>query len=331
MMRGWMFSMALMSPAMAMAETEVSIDALVEAEARFAADVAEIGLREGFLRHLIEESVVFRPLPVAAREWFERQEEPPFTLAWRPHYAEMAGSGDFGYTIGVWTSRPLSGVAPDSTEASASGEERDELDDEPETATASYGYYLTVWIRGIDGHWHPLADHGIGGLAEPAAAEFVQTLGGPRAPPIEGSFLFNTRYQGLMRAAMRLPSGQAAGSVERRWLADDLLLLRAGREPVTGHEAVRLVATGELGAAAPDLFVMAASGDLGMSLGGSPETGAYLRLWRHDGDADWQLAAEVATPVQVVSGDDADSLPGAGGGSERDEDVDAIPEAAAAR
>jgi hypothetical protein len=42
---------------------------------------------------------------------------------------------------------------------------------------------------------------------------------------------------------------------------------------------------------------MAASGDLGMSLGGEPGAGAYLRLWRHHADTGWQLAVEVGTPV----------------------------------
>ncbi len=300
-MRRWCCSIVLSLPALSAAADTTGLEALLEAEARFAADVVELGLREAYLHHLIEESVVFRPLPVSARSWFEQQEPPPFTLSWRPAFVEVAGSGDFGYTIGVWESRTLPDLLPleeygDDAEAGAAVE------------SISHGYYATVWIQTADGQWHPLVDHGIGGLPRPDTPASVQPLGARRSNPIDGSFLLNTRYQGLMRDAMRLPAGQAAANVDRGWLADDLLVLRPGRAPISGHEAVRLVASGELGAAAPDLIVMAASGDLGMSLGGSPDAGAYLRLWRHLDGAGWLLAVEIATPVErMVDGEDSDS------------------------
>lgn len=259
----------------AAAETDV----LVRAEAIFADDVAALGVRDGFLRHLAGEAVVFRPLPTAARAWFEAQQAPDFTLAWRPWYAEIAGSGDFGYTIGPWTSRPLAeGARPDT-----------------------YGFYATVWIKDAGGEWCVLADHGVptGELAK--VRDEVATLGAQRAGPISGTYLMNTRYQSLLEAALRLPSAQAdaAVEVERAWLAEDVLALRSGREPLQGDAAAKQIADAELGGALPALTVMAASGDLGMSLGGEPGRGAYLRLWRHHAEAGWQLAADVATPVNA--------------------------------
>lgn len=253
------------------------IDAVVDADREFAKDVAELGIRDGFMRHLIEESVVFRPLPTAAREWFQAQEPAGFSLAWTPWFAEIAASGDFGYTIGPWTSAPV-----------VEGEQ-----------PVSHGFYATVWIKGTDGEWHPLVDHGVGGGKEPPTREEITTLGAVRSAPIEGSYLMNTRYQGLMAVALRLPLAQANADtpIDRAWLAEDLVLLRAGREPIQGNEAVRQILTRELGASPPALTVMAQSGDLGMSLGGEPGFGAYLRLWRHHDTLGWQLAAEVATAV----------------------------------
>lgn len=291
--------------------TALAVDELVEAERQFRADVAELGLREGFLHHLIEESVVFRPLPVSARAWFEAQPTPPFTLEWQPWYAEMAASGDFGYTIGAWVSRPLVDAeeeeekedeADDADDAEAADEE-----DEAEPAPASHGHYLTVWIKGEDGQWHLLADHGIGGISEPVARESIEDRGEvQRSEPIAGSFALNTRYQGLMAATLRLPMAQAERAVERSWLADDVLLLRPGQTLIQGHEAVRLLVSGELGASAPALVVMAASGDLGMSLGGESGPGTYLRLWRHVDGPGWVLAAEVATPLQMEDAEPED-------------------------
>lgn len=258
------------------------IDALVDAENTFAGDVAELGVRDGFLRHLIDESVVFRPLPTAARVWFEAQPSPDFALSWSPWFAEISASGDFGYTIGPWTSRPLTA----------------------EGAGVSHGFYITVWIKNAEGVWRPLADHGIGGAELPKVRDGVVRLGDAgRSGPIHGSYLLNTRYQGLMARALRLPLAQSRqdAAIESDWLADDLIALRAGREPLQGEEAARQIVDRKLGATPPALTVMAESGDLGMSLGGEPGKGAYLRLWRHHDVAGWQLAAEVATAVAVGS------------------------------
>lgn len=258
------------------------IDALVEADAGFAKDVAELGVRDGFLKHLMEESVVFRPLPTAARAWFEAQEAPTFTLGWRPWFAEISASGDFGYTIGPWTSRPLG---------------------ESEGGAAARGFYSTVWIKDIEGVWRPLVDHGVSGTELPSVRDDIVALGEGRSSAIQGSYLLNTRYQGLMAAALRLPLAQSDKSVtiERDWLADDLLVLRAGTEPAQGEDAARRVMDRSLGASPPAMTLMAESGDLGMSVGGEPGRGAYLRLWRHNDARGWQLAVDVATHVAAAT------------------------------
>ena len=64
---------------------------------------------------------------------------PNFSLQWNPIYADVAASGDLGYTIGKWTR-----VVKDSTGA-------------PVTA---HGTYLTVWRKQKDGSWKVVADTG---------------------------------------------------------------------------------------------------------------------------------------------------------------------------
>lgn len=283
-MRMLLISLVLLLPATVVAQSGDEAPAaadLVALEAAYAADVAALGVRDGTLAHLAEEAVVFRPLPVPARAWYQAQAAADFGLAWQPWFQELAGSGDFGYTVGAWTSTALEfGSRPDS-----------------------HGWYATVWIRTGDGDWRVLADHGIGiGQAATAPAQ-VDTLGLARSPVAEGTWLMNTRYQTLLEAALRLPQAQAAGggaAIERGWLAEDLLVLRQGSLPLRGHDATRAILLADIGAAPAPVTVMAASGDLGMSLGGEPGAGAYLRLWRHHPDAGWQLAVEVGTPVLAV-------------------------------
>jgi ketosteroid isomerase-like protein len=285
-MRALLLSTLLLVPAAAGAQSEVEAGPaadLVALEAAYAADVAAQGVRDGTLAHLAEEAVVFRPLPVPARAWYQAQSAADFGLAWQPWFQELAGSGDFGYTVGSWTSSALAaGSRPDS-----------------------HGWYATVWIRTGDGQWRVLADHGIGIDQAAAAPAQVDTLGATRSPPAGGTWLMNTRYQSLLEAALRLPQAQAAGAgpaIERGWMAEDLLVLRQGSLPLRGHDATRAILLGDIGASPAPVTVMAASGDLGMSLGGEPGAGAYLRVWRHHPDAGWQLAVEVGTPVSVAPG-----------------------------
>ncbi|MBX3725415.1 MAG: hypothetical protein KF823_05805 [Xanthomonadales bacterium] len=254
-----------------------AVAALLAAEAAFGDEVATRGVRDGFLRHLAEEAIVFRPLPTPARAWFAAQAEPDFLLQWTPWFVELAGAGDFGYTLGQWASTAL----------------------DPEARAAGYGHYLTVWIRLPDGTWKVLADHGIGGLAqssgEPAS---VQVRGEDRSMAAEGSWLMNTRWVALHEASLRLAGSQAQQQpVPSSWLAQDLIVLRPGRGPVSGHEATRLVVTDRHGGTEPMTTLMAASGDLGLSLGGEAGVGAWLRIWRHLDDRGWILAVDVATPV----------------------------------
>jgi len=254
-----------------------ALAALLAAEAAFGADVASRGVRDGFLRHLADEAIVFRPLPTPARAWFAAQAEPDFLLQWTPWFAEVAGAGDFGYSLGQWTSNPLDG----------------------ESRPAGHGHYLTVWIRLPDGQWKVLADHGIGGVAQPAGEPAtVVVQGADRSAPAQGSWLMNTRWVALQEASLRLAGSQAQEQpVSASWLATDLLVLRPGRGPVSGHEATRLVVTDRHGGSVPVTTLMAASGDLGISLGGEEGVGAWLRVWRHVDDRGWLLAVDVATPV----------------------------------
>lgn len=264
-------------PAIAGDGSPATVADLLAAEAAFGADVASRGVRDGFLRHLAEEAIVFRPLPTPARAWFAAQAEPDFLLQWTPWFVELAAAGDFGYTLGHWTSTAL----------------------DPDARPAVHGHYLTVWIRLPDGTWKVLADHGVGGLAQsPGEPASVPARGEDRSMAAHGSWLMNTRWVALHEASLRLAGSQAREQpVSPAWLADDLLVLRPGRGPVSGHEATRLVVGDRHGGTEPMTTLMAASGDLGISLGGEEGVGAWLRIWRHLDDRGWVLAVDVATPV----------------------------------
>ena len=60
-----------------------------------------------------------------------------YVLDWQPKHAEVSKSGDLGYTWGTWTLF----VKSDST-------------------AKSFGKYLNIWKRQLDGEWRVLVDMG---------------------------------------------------------------------------------------------------------------------------------------------------------------------------
>lgn len=116
-------------------------DLLVQLEAEFAADVAQHG-HSAFVTHFAEDGV-----EVVDGGGFDGLEairkQPPWpegtTLTWMPIKAEMAASGDLGYTYGnyVFTGKNKEGKL-----------------------VASYGKYTSIWRKQKDGQWKVVVDMG---------------------------------------------------------------------------------------------------------------------------------------------------------------------------
>jgi len=120
-------------------------DELLEADREFGKAVAARGI-DGWVECFAEDGKMF---PAggevvegkkAVRELMAaRFAQPGFSLRWTPLGAELARSGDFGYTYGMSESR-FTGK-----------------DGKPIVAT---GKYITVWRKEKDGAWKVIADIG---------------------------------------------------------------------------------------------------------------------------------------------------------------------------
>ena len=84
----------------------------------------------------------------AIRERWEKQKFSPAGLTWKPDFADIAASGDLGYTVGYW--------------------EKPWTDDKGQRVV-SRGKYLTVWRKQADGKWKVVADIGSEDAPEPPA------------------------------------------------------------------------------------------------------------------------------------------------------------------
>ncbi|MGH9424802.1 MAG: YybH family protein, partial [Terriglobia bacterium] len=111
---------------------------LIEAERAFAATSLAKGTRAAFLEFLAEDSVLFRPGPIPGKKWIEEHPAPSTFLTWEPAFADVAQSGDLGYTTGPWEIRPTG----------------------PKDKPTAYGHFVSVWKRQTDGLWKVVVDLG---------------------------------------------------------------------------------------------------------------------------------------------------------------------------
>lgn len=117
---------------------------LIDTDLAFARSTAERG-REGWLDYFAEDAAIFPPAgPIvrglaAIRSHYERTGFDPRGLTWEPVHAEIAASGDLGYTYGTWR---FTGTSADGA------------------AVTRTGKYTTIWRKQADGSWKLVVDIG---------------------------------------------------------------------------------------------------------------------------------------------------------------------------
>jgi ketosteroid isomerase-like protein len=114
---------------------------LLQLEANFAADVAKHG-HDAFLTYFAEDGVeIVDGGGINDKEAMRKQSPWPegTTLTWTPVHAEMASSGDLGYTYGIYF-------------YSAKNKEG--------KLVVTHGKYTSIWKKQKDGQWKVVVDMG---------------------------------------------------------------------------------------------------------------------------------------------------------------------------
>jgi uncharacterized protein (TIGR02246 family) len=125
------------------ADVEAERTALRQADADWAKTVAEKNV-DGFVSYFTPDGVVMAPNMPAAngvdaiRTWVStNMSMPGFAVTWEATSAEVAASGDIGYTVGNFTYQM---TMPDGTPLNDSGK------------------YATIWKKQADGTWKVAVD-----------------------------------------------------------------------------------------------------------------------------------------------------------------------------
>lgn len=131
------------------AEPEVNVDKderlqeMVEADKAFSAESEKNGMKKAFLAFSADDAVLLRPgfLPIVEGDvirFLNAQEDTSFVMTWEPLGADIASSGDMGFTYGTYK------VAT--------------------ADTTLLGTYLNVWRKQEDGSWKFVVDTGNQGV-----------------------------------------------------------------------------------------------------------------------------------------------------------------------
>jgi|SRR6185437_2984375 len=115
-------------------ETPKSVSAreIMNADVAFSDMCRQIGMKKAFLQYIDNEGVLLRPdhLPIIgadAIDYISVLSDTAYKLSWKPMHAEIAKSGELGYSYGVYQL---------------------ELND-----TILKGTYVNIWKKENDGEW----------------------------------------------------------------------------------------------------------------------------------------------------------------------------------
>jgi ketosteroid isomerase-like protein len=258
------------------ASLQSDFDAMVATERAFAKLSDEKGVKEAFVTYIADDGILFRGGAfVKGKAWTQERPNPPFSLSWWPSHADIASSGDLGWTTGPYVAKQ--------------GEE------------SGHGNFVTVWRKQPDGNWRFAIDFGSsyetpsGVKSTPALKAGKTKSAAAKADPAAAKDSLLAADRDLGNATGK---GTAAAYLAR--MADDGILLR-GEHPAMGKDAFRGVLDKEPAAmtSQPIEGGVSAAGDLGYTYGtaewkkGDAMTkGNYLRIWeKHDGG--WKLRLDV--------------------------------------
>lgn len=193
-----------------------NLNSLVDAEKAFAQTSVDKSTKIAFLEYFDHHSVAFQngQAILGRREWEKRPESNGY-LFWWPIYADIAASGDFGYTTGPAV------YGPDrSTREAKSGL-----------------YYSTVWQKDDMGRWKVLADLG---SSTYNPSENLTTLKTSSRPTVARNDL-NSEARRELSALDKSYNGELnelKTSFDDAYFSDEARIHRKGIPPVVGAKAI---------------------------------------------------------------------------------------------
>lgn len=111
---------------------KASTDEILNTDMEFSTMSRQVGMKKAFLQYMDDEAILLRPdnkpvIGADAIDFISTLDDSTYTLTWRPSGAQIASSGDLGYTFGIYTL-----LLPDTTLT---------------------GTYVNIWKKRSNGEW----------------------------------------------------------------------------------------------------------------------------------------------------------------------------------
>ncbi|MDB5121575.1 MAG: hypothetical protein JWN56_2793 [Sphingobacteriales bacterium] len=262
------------------------VNSLVAAENYFESLVVSKGMKKGFSAVCDENTIVFRPDPVKALQFYKKAKADSSQLLWRPAFAKISKSGDWGFTTGPYTYK-----------SSATAQE------------TFFGQYVSVWRMNEKGVWKLALDAGIS-HDKPKKEEklvFVDAV-------TDKFFHQRSELRLQQREDMIMTSDKLFATTLRAYknlaynvfLGENARLLFPGHEPLIGRRNITDFLRYE-GISINTEFLeadRALGGDLAYSYGKATITKNkmdkvynYVRIWEVQEGFKWNVILEVFTPA----------------------------------
>ena len=252
-------------------QAQKGIDALIQTENDFAAYSVANNTNDAFLKFLDSAGIIFdNGKPANGITTWKKREKRPGVLNWHPQYAEISGSGDFGYTTGPWTFQNSS----------------------TDTVVAR-GQYTTVWQINRKGEWKFLVDLGVSNT-QPGLKTEVKKI-----DLAKRSSIGTKQHDSPVIAENNFLTAVSKDKSKayKKYLSSKSILNRNGYMPATNSADQRklLDMTTSSIQYKLDGAGMSLNMDLGYTYGTTTingKTDNYLRIWRWEKD-EWKIALEV--------------------------------------
>ncbi|MCX6835930.1 MAG: hypothetical protein NTW07_12555 [candidate division Zixibacteria bacterium] len=259
---------------------------LVNSERAFASALVEKGSRDAFLEFSDYDAVMFLPGAIRVKNHFRFSARSTELLSWLPTYAEIASSGDMGWTTGPW-------------------EWREKPTDSLPLGT---GHYVTIWKQQADSTWKFVLNIGVAHRA-PITEPSTPTLHVMDQPNQRERVEPSKGREEMLGAEYAFRAASVAGglvSAFRSYLTPDARYYRMGIRPIQGIDSVCEILTLAVGTCTWEVehAEVSENSDLGYTYGLTTLTASegtaqftFVRIWHRSIEGIWKVALDIQLPL----------------------------------
>ncbi len=248
-------------------------------ERAFEKAAAEKGINAAFVEFLSPVGVMFMPDAVNGRETWKARPASPAVLTWNPIWIDVSSNGVMAYSIGNSQFRPNG----------------------KDDASVYHGHYISVWLKQPNGRFLAALDTGIN--HEKPTAEPTEW----KSPVDSGKSGNPDKISAADSAVGFYQTAAESGSSKayKSYLADDVIMMRQGKQPAFGKKAALDLIDGDLKVnfakrksftEAVELAYVHSPYSITNKKGAEVERGNFVQVWKLR-NKKWVIVADVLVPL----------------------------------